>query len=233
MGAEIDNIIAQGPAHKKFHGQIIYGLGICPVHLLLGGNPPVHDHVLHRISHCLKQFLRRGILNFLAVCILDGINNGTLKFLFIKPAASGIHRLFRHRHIPCPHVHNWYILLLMVFDFLYSKCNALSVNIPVLCVASPLARENLLSQNICFDIRLISPHETGKSLVAILIDPDMINDFKSCFLPHSLDLAHQLPDKSLFHQFRRQIGIQHHSYGIVRLGHIAFLVSHVDKQIFL
>ena len=79
LHAHIDDIIAQGAAHQEFHGEIIKSLGILPVHLLLGRNPVIHDHLVDGVAHSLEHLLGRCLLEGLAELALDILNNRFLK----------------------------------------------------------------------------------------------------------------------------------------------------------
>ncbi len=64
---QVNQVIAQGPAHQKLHGHIIYDLRIFLLYHLLGGQPGVNHRILGRQRYRMKNLLLRGLLHISSV----------------------------------------------------------------------------------------------------------------------------------------------------------------------
>ncbi len=67
VGHQVDGVVAEGTAHKEFHGHVNDCLGVLIFKGLLGLHPAVNDLIFQSQSRCLEDLLLRGFLHGAAV----------------------------------------------------------------------------------------------------------------------------------------------------------------------
>ena len=84
VGGEVDQIVAERPAHQEFHRHVVEDLRILFVHHLLGRHPVVDDDILDRVRHRLEKLLLRRFLQSFAKQIADIVPDRFLEPFLIK-----------------------------------------------------------------------------------------------------------------------------------------------------
>ena len=84
VALQVDHIIAQRAPHQELHGHIIDHLGVFLVIGLLRLHPMLHDLILDRIGHSLKDLLRSSLLQLLAVKCLYIVKYTPLEQLLVE-----------------------------------------------------------------------------------------------------------------------------------------------------
>ncbi len=84
ISLHIDQAVAQGPAHKEFHGHIIHHLGILLLISLLGVHPVTDDPVLDGQGSGLENLPGRSLRQVLAVQRLHIIVHASLEQILVE-----------------------------------------------------------------------------------------------------------------------------------------------------
>ena len=97
---QVDGVIAEGTAHKEFHGEIDKFLGILVVKRLLSTHPAVDDLVLEGQSGSLEHLLLRCFLHSAAVHCAYIVLYTSLEKVFVKfNSRSFYHKISSFRSI--------------------------------------------------------------------------------------------------------------------------------------
>ena len=81
---QIDQIVAEGSSHQKFHGKIVQGLRIFLLKLLLRPHPVIYDLVLQCIGGSLEHLLFGCFSHLAAIHRSNIIFNASLKQFLVK-----------------------------------------------------------------------------------------------------------------------------------------------------
>ena len=81
---QVNDIIAKGTTHQKFHGHIIYHFGVLLFVSLLGINPVIHNLILDGKADSLKNLLHVSLLQILTIQGFHVINNTSFEKVLIK-----------------------------------------------------------------------------------------------------------------------------------------------------